>query len=129
VTRYARDIHPRIGSQHADHSPTRNLALAVLARAFIDATTDIPEWAAGDFGATALRQARAQAVTFLLSLDPDNVYVRDFWFGAAGVTQPPRARMIEALERHATNKSAAIRARLDDLHKGGTSADQTETED
>jgi hypothetical protein len=77
-----------------------DLARAVLARAFIDATTYVPDWSRDDH-AQRVRDERADAIHFLLSLDKDTVALRRLWYTLAERPEPKRAEVIAILDRYA----------------------------
>ena len=90
------------------YAAERDLASAVLARAFIDATTPVPDWTDDK----RARDAKACALHFLLSLDPDTVALRRLWYTLAERSEPPREQVIAILDAYARrNESCAGAAR------------------
>jgi hypothetical protein len=79
-------------------TPFANLARAVLANALHDATVFIPDWSNSD-KSRRLREARAEALAFLLSDDEGWTRARKYWWEAAGIAEPSRERVLEALRR------------------------------
>jgi hypothetical protein len=94
----------------------RDLARAVLCRAFLDATAVLPTYS-GSNGVAQVREAKATALVFLLSRSVDAQETRAFWFYLAGREEPTTERMKEIIERH------AVARELD--HGGEENADTT----
>ena len=83
----------------------RNLARAVLIRAFRDATAHIPEWSDTP-EAKEDRAEREDARAFLLSDDPKVAELRRLWYRLAERPEPTREKVNEILERYAAQVAA-----------------------
>lgn len=78
----------------------RDLARAVLVRAFMDAVDVIPPWSTEQH-VKRRREAKEDALAFLLSRSPDRSAMREFWFRLAEREEPDQRVIIAAIERHA----------------------------